>query len=238
MSAQPLKCLIVEDEALAAEIIIDYIQEVPFLRLAATKSDAIAALEYLRQNTIDVIFLDIHLPRLKGLDFLRTLQQPPQVILTTAYPNYALESYDLGVVDYLLKPIGFPRFLQAVNRLQRANSQSPSLESAMTSEYLTLSINKEHRRLQRSAISYVEGMREYVAIHLDNERIVVKNSLKNILELLGPDFFQIHKSFLVSKQHISAYSASSISLGEKTLPVGRQYRKSVQRELSSWKERS
>lgn len=234
MSESRLKCLIVEDEALAAEIIADYVAEVPYLEVVACFGDAISALEYLRQNPLDVIFLDIHLPRLKGLDFLRTLTNPPQVILTTAYPNYALESYELGVVDYLLKPIDFPRFLQAVNRLRRSEPER-NMPTPEKEEPLVVTINKEHLRLDRASIRYVEGMREYVGIHSGSERLVVKESLKHMLKLLGDDFLQIHKSFLVSKSHISAYSASTITLGEDKLPIGRQYREQVKQALQDWK---
>lgn len=230
MTEAPLKCLLVEDESLAAEIIADYVADVPFLELVAILSDAIAALEFLRKNTVDVIFLDIHLPRLKGLDFLRTLTNPPQVILTTAYPNYALESYDLGVVDYLLKPIDFPRFLQAVNRLQ----VDPSMPDRAVEEPLILTMNKERVRLERAAIWYVEGMREYVGIHTSSERYVVKDSLKQMLLTLGEDFIKIHKSYLVAKHHITACSASTVTVGERKLPIGRQYRAQVKDALKSW----
>ncbi len=233
MSTDRLKCMIVEDEALAAEIIADYVAEVPYLELVATMSDAISALEHLRRTPIDVIFLDIHLPRLKGLEFLRTLSNAPQVILTTAYPNYALESYDLGVVDYLLKPIGFPRFLQAVNRLRRPMPQKP-IAMPQVEEPLIITINKEHLRLDRSNVCFVEGMREYVGIHTTEDRLVVKDSLKRMLELLGGDFFQIHKSYLVAKKHITAYSATTITIGAHKLPIGRQYRDQVKQVLQDW----
>lgn len=232
MNTQIFKCLIVEDEALALEIISDYVHEVPFLQLIATKRDAIAALDFLQHNSVDVIFLDIHLPKLNGLDFLRTLKHKPQVILTTAYHNYALESYDFGVVDYLLKPIGFPRFLQAVNKLKSSNVNITS-EIVPDEAYIVVATNKTHLRLKKNSILYVESMREYVAIHIADERIVVKNSLKNMRLLLDGICFQIHRSFLVSKQHITAYNASSITIGKQTLPIGRQYRKAVQKALST-----
>ncbi len=234
MSSAPLRCLVVEDEALAAEIITDYIQDVPYLELTAVLGDAIAALEFLRKHKVDVLFLDIHLPRLKGLDFLRLLESPPQVILTTAYSDYALESYEHGVVDYLLKPIDFPRFLQAVNRLQRL-APPPSGEVVVDVQRdIILTVNKEKVRLQLSIISHVEGMREYVAVHSTEGRLVVKCSLKKMLDLLGPDFVQIHKSYLVNQRHIQGLSASSVNLAATRLPIGRQFRDHVRAVLTDW----
>ena len=227
-----LKCLVVEDESLAAEIIADYIAEVPFLQLDGILGDAIAAMEYLRTAEVDVLFLDIHLPRLKGLDFLRTLKYYPQVILTTAYPDYALESYELGVVDYLLKPIAFPRFMQAANRLQRA--QNAALVTTQKEEDIILAVNKEKIRLRKKDILYIEGMREYVAVHTISERIVVKNSLKNMLAMLGSAFLQIHKSYLVAKSRITTLSATSLTVEGNKLPIGRQYRLQVHQALRSW----
>ncbi|MEL7423102.1 MAG: response regulator transcription factor [Bacteroidota bacterium] len=230
----PLRCLVVEDEVLAAEIITDYIQEVPFLQLEKVLSDAISAMELLRKQKVDVIFLDIHLPRLKGLDFLRLLDQPPQVILTTAYPQYALESYDFGVVDYLLKPIDFPRFLQAVNRLERP-AVAPSIQPEPVEQRdVILTVNKEKVRLQLNSIWYLEGMREYVALHTTEGRLVVKSSLKKMLELLGTDFVQIHKSYIVNQRHILALSATSVSLESQRLPIGRQFKDHVRNVLTDW----
>lgn len=227
-----LKCLVVEDESLAAEIIADYIAEVPFLQLDRILGDAIAAMEYLRTTEVDVLFLDIHLPRLKGLDFLRTLKYYPQVILTTAYPDYALESYELGVVDYLLKPIAFPRFMQAANRLQPAQNAAPG--TVQKEEDIILAVNKEKIRLRKKDILYIEGMREYVAVHTISERIVVKNSLKNMLAMLGSAFLQIHKSYLVAKSRITTLSATSLTVEGNKLPIGRQYRLHVHQALRSW----
>lgn len=226
-----LRCLIVEDEPLAAEILEDYLREVPFLEHAGSCRDAIFAMDWLQRETIDVLLLDIHLPKLKGLDFAKSLRLPPQIILTTAYPQYALESYEIGVVDYLLKPIEFARFMQAVNRLERKSKhlkqEGKSLAGKEDVRYF--SVNKRQQKVRLTDILYIEGMREYVKIHTTSGSLIVKQSLKDTAEELGADFVRIHKSFLVARQHVNSYSATDVCLSEQVLPIGRAYRQEVKK---------
>src|SRR5688572_15520991 len=160
-----IKCIIVEDEPLAAKVLSDYVSQVPFLELKGTFKDAILATEHLRENTVDLIFLDIHLPKLKGMAFLKTLTHPPAVIITTAYHQYAVEGFELNVTDYLLKPIEFERFLVAVNRLNsRSNFGKEVAVEIETKDYLFLNVQKKKVRILFADILYIESQREYVKI--------------------------------------------------------------------------
>lgn len=233
---QTLKCLIVEDEPLAAEVIQDYIKAIPFLEVTATCTDAIFALEQLRQHPIDVIFLDLHLPKLKGFDFLKTLHQIPQVIVTTAYHQYALESYDLEVVDYLLKPIEFERFLKAVNRLEiqpkEPSKEPPIVQAPEQRHYRFFNVNKKKVKIYLDEICYIESLKEYVKIVTTSKSIVTKFQLGELHELLGsPTFLRTHRSYIVAKKHIEAYTNHSIELKGIHLPIGRSYLKEVIKNL-------
>lgn len=224
-----LRCLIIEDEPLAAEVLSDYIRDAPGLSLVGICSDALYALAFLQEQPVDVLFLDIHLPKLKGLDFLRALPQPPQVIITTAHHEYALEGYELNVTDYLLKPIDFSRFLKAVQKLRQ-----PLLppESPPTSYFFNE--GKKRVKVQLEDIRYVESLKEYVRIVLAHRSLVTKMQLGEIESLLGPaHFVRIHRSFLVARHKIDAFTATEVEIGGKTLPIGRSYRELVAAALQS-----
>jgi len=219
-----LNCLIVEDEPLAATILEDYVRQVPYLRLTGRCADAMQALEALQEAPVDVLFLDIHLPGLKGLDFLRALQYPPQVILTTAYHEYALESYDLNAVDYLLKPIDFERFVKAVQKLKR-----PTITAAATAPYRQFqffNVNKKMVRVWLDEIQYVESLKEYVRIFLPGGKSIMTKMQLGELEksLEGFGFLRVHRSFIVALRHIEAFTATEVTVGGKEVPIGRQYK--------------
>ncbi len=221
-----LTCLIIEDEPLAAEILSDYIRDAPGLELAGVCSDALFALEFLQREPVDVLFLDIHLPKLKGLDFLKTLSNPPQVILTTAYHQYALEAYEYAVADYLLKPIEFSRFLKAVQKLRQPGTPN-SLPTSQGPERAAhfFNVDKKRVKVYFDEILYAESLKEYVRIFLPGRSVVTKMQLGELENLLGRDgFVRIHRSFLVAKSKIDAYSATEVEVGGKKLPIGRSYR--------------
>src|SRR5918993_2111128 len=160
-----IKCIIVEDEPLAAKVLSDYISQVPFLELQGTFKDAILATEYLRDNTVDLIFLDIHLPKLKGMAFLKTLIKPPAVIVTTAYHQYAVEGFNLNVTDYLLKPFEFDRFLVAVNKIKLSSGERAKIPGeTFAKDFMFLNIQKKKVKILFSDILYVESQREYIRI--------------------------------------------------------------------------
>ncbi len=219
-----LNCLIVEDEPLAAEVLQDYIQQVPYLQWVGTCSDALYALEYLQKEKIDVLFLDIHLPRLKGLDFLRTLANPPKVILTTAYHEYALQGYELNVLDYLLKPVEFSRFLAAVNKLQQP---APVASPEVVRKTLAIQTEKRKVLLPVDEILFVESMKEYVRIHTLSKAYITKVGISKLEEELGSGFLRVHRSFLVAINRIHAYDAAELEIGGKLIPIGRNYKDNV-----------
>ena len=228
-----LHCLVVEDEPLAAEGLEAYIREVPFLVFAGACRDAFAALELMQSRRIDVLFLDIHLPKLKGLDFLRSLERPPQVILTTAYPNYALEGYELNVVDYLLKPFGLPRFLAAVNKLRRPAEAEATAAAVSERPFHFFNENKRMVKVYHDEIAYVESLKEYVRLHLDGgQTVVTRYQLGELVKLLeGGDFLRIHRSYLVALAKIASYTATTVEAAGKELPIGRAYQEEVRRVL-------
>jgi len=235
-----ISCLILEDEPLAAEVLEDYINQVPFLELKGKCVDAIYALEILQKQSIDLIFLDIHLPKLKGFDFIKTLQHPPRVIVTTAYQEYALQGYDLNAVDYLLKPIEWSRFLTAVNKLHQAlevttyarHSVSGSEEKA----YLFFNVNKRMVKVFLDEILYIESLKEYIRITTPHKSILTKYQLNQIEELLTRHhFLRIHRSFIVAKNKIETFSATDVEIGSKQLPIGRNYKEQVMEFLEGTK---
>lgn len=230
-----LNCLIVEDEPLAAEILEDYIEDVPFLKLRGTYSDAIEAMEVLAKEQIEVLFLDIHLPKIKGLAFLRTLKNPPQVILTTAYHQYALEGYELEVVDYLLKPIEFARFLKAVQKLKKEGV--PPIDSSRERPFRFFNENKRMVKVYLDEILYVESMKEYVKIIAKDQEVLTKFQIGSLEEeLADANLIRVHRSFLVALDKIDAYSAVEIDIRGNRLPIGRSYRSEVHQLLKQISE--
>lgn len=223
-------CIIVEDEPLAAEVLQDYIGQVSFLNLKAVCRDAIFALEILQKETVDLIFLDINLPKLKGLDFIKTLKHPPQIVITTAYHEYALQGYEYNVVDYLLKPIEFSRFLAAVNKLKADVPQSPAAGSRNEERrYLFFNVSKKRVKIYLDEILYIESLKEYIRIYTKTRNILTKFQLGEIEEVLDKsNFLRVHRSFIVAKDKIEAFTATDIEINGKQVPVGRSYKELVQ----------
>jgi DNA-binding LytR/AlgR family response regulator len=221
-----ITCIIIEDEPLAAKVLTDYIREVSFLVLKGTFKDAIAATEFLRDNAVDLIFLDIHLPRLKGMAFLKTLARPPAVIITTAYHQYAVEGFELNVTDYLLKPIEFERFLVAVNKLNsRSDFGKEAAGEIEIKDYLFLNVQKKKVRILFADILYIESQREYVKIVTAKKEHISKISTHEIEALLPANLFKrIHRSFIVSVNKIESYTAEEVEVNGVPIPVGRDYR--------------
>jgi two-component system, LytTR family, response regulator len=221
-----IKCIIIEDEPLAVKVLADYISQVPFLRLEGTFKDAILATDYLRHHYIDLIFLDIHLPKLKGMAFLKSLSHPPAVIITTAYHQYAVEGFDLNVTDYLLKPFEFERFLMAVTKVKKgsAEKQEPN-KSNEIKDHLFLTVQKRKVKILFSEIVYVESQREYIKIITTKREYISKMSTHEIEDLLPSNLFRrIHRSFIVSLGKIDSYTAEMVEVNGIAIPIGRGYR--------------
>jgi DNA-binding LytR/AlgR family response regulator len=217
--------MIVEDEPLAAKVLSDYVAQVPFLQLQGVFKDAILATEYLRDNKIDLIFLDIHLPKLKGMAFLKTLLHPPAVIITTAYHQYAVEGFNLSVTDYLLKPFDFERFLSAVNKVKTAQQERPESAESDSKDYLFLNVQKKKVKISFSEIAYIESQREYIKIVTTKKEFTSKMSTHEIEALLpGHLFKRIHRSFIVSLKKIDSYTAEMVEVNGVSIPIGRGYR--------------
>lgn len=223
---ETFNCLIVEDEPLAVEVLQDYIAQIPFLTCKGVCRDGIYALEFLQKERVDIMFLDIHLPKIKGLDFLRTLKDPPQVIITTAYRDYAVDGFELNVVDYLLKPISFSRFLMAVNKIKR--QQKPEAGRFEELPYLLININKRRIKVLLKDILFVESRREYVYIVTKTESYLTKTVLSELEpQLAQANLIRVHRSFIVALDKITAFTASAIEINEYRIPIGRAYQKNV-----------
>jgi two-component system LytT family response regulator len=221
-----IRSIIIEDEPLAVKVLADYILQVPFLELQGSFKDAIRATDFLRSNDTDLIFLDIHLPKLKGMAFLKTLTNPPAVIITTAYHQYAVEGFNLNVTDYLLKPFEFERFLIAVNKVKTAHreKQKPT-ESQKTKDSIFLNVQKKKVRILFSEIVYVESQREYIKIVTTKKEYSSKMSTHEIEDLLPTHLFKrIHRSFIVSISKIESYTAEYVEVNGVSIPIGRGYK--------------
>lgn len=224
--------IIVEDEPIAAEILSDYISQVPFLKNIAICSDALYAMEILQKEKVDLMFLDIHMPKIKGMEFIKMIKNPPQIIITSAYNEYALQGFELGVLDYLLKPIEFNRFLMAVNKLTHQNNMTSSNQPVFPNEKpsILFNVNKKRIRVLLDDILFIEGLKEYVKIYTTNGKtIVTKTQLSHLENELGKSgFLRIHRSFIVPKNKIDAYSAADVEIQGRNIPIGRGYKELIQ----------
>lgn len=221
-----IRCIIVEDEPLAVKVLSDYVSQVPFLELQGAFRDAILATEWLRQNETDLIFLDIHLPKLKGLAFLKILTNPPAIIITTAYHQYAVEGFTLNVTDYLLKPFEFDRFLVAVNKVKRMQSEKQApVEVHDAKDFIFLNVQKKKVKILFSEILYIESQREYIKIVTTKKQWISKMSTHEIENLLPGNLFKrVHRSFIISIGKIDSYTAEDVEVNGVSIPIGRDYR--------------
>lgn len=222
-----IRCIVIEDEPLALDVMVDFISQVPHLKLEKTCSDAISAMKILNETKIDLIFLDLHLPKLKGLDFLNTLQNPPMVIITTAYQEFALKSYDYNVLDYLLKPIEFSRFMVAVQKaFSNINKEIPPSQE-IENDSLFFTVNKKKARVAFNSIIYIESQREIMKIVTETNTIQTRITIGELEKQLPDSFLRIHRSYIVSKSKINFVDAQEVEVGGKYLPIGRSYKNEV-----------
>ncbi len=226
-----IKCIIIEDEPLAVKVLADYITQVPFLQLEGSFKDAILATEWLRTSEVQLMFLDIHLPKLKGMAFLRTLTKKPAVIITTAYNQYAVEGFDLDVTDYLLKPIEFERFLIAVNKVRDTNDKrQPISETGEVKDFLFLTVQKKKVKILFAEIVYIESQREYIKVVTSKKEFISRMSTHEIEELLPKHIFKrIHRSFIISVNKLESYTAESVEVNGISIPIGRGYREVIEK---------
>ncbi|HCX22723.1 MAG: DNA-binding response regulator [Flammeovirgaceae bacterium] len=227
-----LKCVIIDDEQPARMLITEYVKKVPFLELVGEFKSPIEAMSQFPNLQIDLIFLDIQMPGLTGLEFARTLNNKPHIILTTAYSEYALESYELDVDDYLMKPISFERFFKAVSKIVQKPSATSSSEPAASDTSLIVKADGQTHRIYTKDILYIEGLKEYVTIHTNEKKIITLESLKKLTEELpANEFLRVHKSFIINLTKVSSHSNHDLSIGAKKIPIGSSYRDEVLKML-------
>lgn len=227
-----INCIAIDDEPLALDVIENHISKIPFLNLKARFQNPLEAIEYLYNNKVDLVFLDIQMPELTGFEVLKTLSNKPMVIFTTAYPNYALESYEMDAVDYLVKPIPFDRFLKSVMKVkQRLTPVTTTVTNQETSpkqieqEFIFVKTEYKTVRINYKDIHFVESMKDYVIFHLENETISSLLSIKNVEETLPKEtFLRIHRSFIISLNKIESIERNTVIILNNRLSVGTNYR--------------
>ncbi|NKI32343.1 LytR/AlgR family response regulator transcription factor [Croceivirga thetidis] len=220
--------IIVDDEHIAHDIVKGYCDAMPNLNLVKHCYDAIEAMECLRNHKVDLIFLDLNMPKLQGFSFLKTLVNPPKVIVTSAYQEFALEGYELNVVDYLLKPFSFERFVTAINKLEHMDKPKTNSTVKLEEERLFLRSNKKHVQVRLNDILYIESIGNYINMILADKEIQVREKISEIKKMLPNNkFMQVHKSFIVAKNHINSIEGNRIFIKDYVVPIGKTYKQNV-----------
>jgi two-component system LytT family response regulator len=226
-----IRCLLVDDEPLAISLLEKHIAQLDFLTVTATCPNALKALDALRSQDIDLLFLDIQMPGLSGIDFLKTVKNVPKTIITTAYREFALEGYDLDVIDYLLKPITFDRFFKAIERYLRG-SVSPVIPAETATGYIFIKSGYQQIKVELAGILYIESVKDYIKVHNTQKEIIAKFKISEIeAELAGKGFLRVHRSFIVNLKNITAFNANDIIIGTAEIPIGESYKSSVLKRL-------
>lgn len=225
-----IKCIIIEDEVLAQNVIQNHLQKTPGFELLAVCNNASEATAVLNSQDVDLIFLDIQLPGMTGLNFLKTLSDPPLVVLTTAYPEYALESYEFNVIDYLLKPVSFERFSKAVNKINDGRLYAkPGKDTIGTiNDHIFIKANNKFFKVNFAEIIYIEGMKDYLRIHTADYTLVTHQTMSEMQSLLpARQFIRIHRSYIIAVAHIKSVYGNSVELAKLTIPIGINYKENV-----------
>ncbi|WP_420155370.1 LytR/AlgR family response regulator transcription factor [Siphonobacter sp.] len=231
-----VRCLLVDDEPLAINLIKNHLSHLDSFEVVASCPNAVKALEVLRSTPVDLLFLDINMPKLTGLEFLRALKNPPAVIITTAYREYALDGYDLDVVDYLLKPITFTRFINAIDRYLRRIAVVNPVESVASQPFLHVRAAGKIHRLPLDQIVFIESVKDYLIFHMDDHTITAKYKIGVMeSEIKSWTFLRVHRSFIINTDKITSYNASEIQLGKIEIPIGANYKEYVYKLLESSK---
>jgi len=229
------RCLIVDDEPLARELIEAHAENISTLEIVASTHSPLDALEIIKTEQIDLVFLDIQMPVLTGLELARTLKNPPAIIFTTAYRDYAVESYELDVIDYLVKPITFTRFLKAINKyneqIESTGSKLIVQPSVETKDHLFVNVSRKYQRINFDDILYLESLREYVRIFTSETSYMTKSSMTEIEKQMPKSFLRIHRSFMVNVDKVTAYTSNDVEIGTKEIPIGVSYKKTIQEKL-------
>lgn len=226
-----IRCLLIDDEPLALDAMASLLGKIPEIRIEERCQDAVSALQVLHRGNIDLVFLDIEMPELSGIEMLKSLTNPPPVIFTTAYREYAVEAFELDVIDYLVKPVSFERLLKSVNRYhdrQSKNADDNRIPDMSADPTITIYSDKKTHKIRTSDILYIEGLKDYAMVHTMHERLIARQTMKSLEAILSPfDFLRVHRSWIVPYQRLSGWTNHSVSVGEKEIPIGKTYRKSV-----------
>ena len=237
-----ISCIAIDDEPLALELIKDYTGRVPFLKLDGLFEGGIEVLDWLNENSTDLIFLDIMMPEITGIQFMEALNTRPMVIFTTAYEDYALKGFELDVVDYLIKPITFERFLKAVlkarERLQKKKNDSSTTKTEGNApeaeeDYIFIRSGGHLKRIDLNSILYIEGMSDYLRIHTDKERIMTLMNFQSMLSLLPPgNFLRVHRSYIINLKRIDSIESNSVVIGDKHIPISRNFKDDLLKQIN------
>ena len=226
-------CLIVDDEELARELIATHLAQLPEFKVAASCASALEARPVLQQHHVDLLFLDIEMPLMKGTDFFKNLLHKPKVIFTTAYRDYAFDGFELNAVDYLLKPITFERLFQATEKfLSQQPEAAPALpDETAQKDHIFVRKDRKQVKVLLDAIRYVESRKDYITIHCVKEKHTIKHSISAFQKLLDARFLRIHRSYIVNVSQVTAYTKQDVEIGRQELPIGEQYRAAVQKRF-------
>lgn len=230
------RCLLIDDEPPALDVLRTYIQSTPMLQVVGECHNALAAFERLRETQVDLIFLDIQMPRLLGTEFLKALSHPPRIIFTTAFRDYAVDGFELGAIDYLLKPFSFERFLKAVHKvLELEHKPLSATREAVIShsdKFLYVRADRKMVKVMVNEILYVESLKDYVRIFTANQQIITKQTISSLEDMLPDDeFLRIHRSFIVPIKRIDSYNQHAVFIGKTELPVGPLYKNELMKRL-------
>lgn len=229
-----INCLVVDDEPIARQGLLEHISQIDFLHTIAACKNAIEASSFLNKQPVDLIFLDIQMPKLTGIEFIKQLKNPPLIILTTAYPEYAIEGYELNVLDYLLKPISFTRFLKSALKVQEYLIKQNNA-SIKHNDYFFIKCDQKLQKIVVKDVLYVEAMSNYVVIHTKNKKFITYITFKGLEEKLPPELFiRIHKSYIVSIHSIEAINPNEVILEKNSLPLSKTYRDEVINRIGDW----
>ena len=226
-----IKCLLVDDEPLALDALESLMQKIPELEIIDRCNNAVDALQVIHNKKIDLLFLDIQMPEITGIEMLKSLAHPPKVIFTTAYRDYAVEAFEMDVIDYLVKPISLERLIRSINRYHDRISRKPDSQTSdpeRSNKSITIYSDKKNYRVNTSSILYVEGLKDYAMVHTDNGRLITRQTLKNLEDILpDEEFIRVHRSFIVPYQRLDSWTTYSVSIKDIEIPVGRTYRKTI-----------
>jgi DNA-binding LytR/AlgR family response regulator len=227
------KCLVIDDEPHAREVIKTHISNTPSLELVGETPHALAAFEFLQQNTVDLLFLDIEMPKLSGIDLVKTLSARPKIIFTTAHKDYAWDGFELGAVDFLLKPVSFERFLRAVQKMTQPIIAPPLPTETRHERFIYFRSDRKMVKVAIDEILYVESLKDYVKVVLTGKQVITKQTITTVEDMLpATEFLRVHRSFIVNQKKLDSFTSHALFIGKEEIPIGPMYRLDINRKLT------